>query len=417
VALVSDSNGNPVSGVTVTFTAPSTGASGTFANSTTATTGSNGQATASTFTANTIAGGYTVTASAPGASTSASFSLTNSPGTAKTLTVSGYPSPVVSGTSNSLTVTAKDQFGNIATGYTGTVAFTATAASKTLPAPYTFTGSGTGKDNGRHQFSATLNNFGAQSISATDTVTGTITGSQTGIVVTASKLVMTAASTTPAAGAADNLTITAQDATGATATNYTGDATLTFSGASTSPNGTHPTVTNKGGASAVNFANQETITFASGVASNTTTGASGQLAMTLYDAQTASIVVSDGTINNGSGLSVTVSGPPTPFSSNSSKYNYTDNTSPTADTISGNNGTLTAGTGETLTSLVLVAIETAGAHVGNQYTSTGATAQGGTSAFNVDNATSSTSYKFAEADQWGNQSTGFAGPFSFADTK
>jgi Bacterial Ig-like domain (group 1) len=59
VALVTDAAGNPVSGVSVRFAAPSSGASGTFVNgsaTTTATTGSDGQATSSAFTANSVAG-------------------------------------------------------------------------------------------------------------------------------------------------------------------------------------------------------------------------------------------------------------------------------------------------------------------------------------------------------------------------
>ncbi|HYY73009.1 MAG TPA: IPT/TIG domain-containing protein [Candidatus Bathyarchaeia archaeon] len=78
---VTDSQNNPVSGVTVTFTAPTNGASGTFTggvSSTTTTTNAQGIATAPVFTANSTVGGpYTVTASASGVSSSANFSLTN----------------------------------------------------------------------------------------------------------------------------------------------------------------------------------------------------------------------------------------------------------------------------------------------------------------------------------------------------
>jgi hypothetical protein len=80
---VTDQFGNPLSGVTVTFTAPSTGPSGSFPGGSltaTVTTGANGMAVAPTFTANTTVGGpYTVTASATGVSAPASFSLTNTP--------------------------------------------------------------------------------------------------------------------------------------------------------------------------------------------------------------------------------------------------------------------------------------------------------------------------------------------------
>jgi hypothetical protein len=75
-ASVLDGFGNPVSGVSVTFTAPASGASGTFGGSATVATNASGRATAPSFTANTTAGSYSV-AAASGALTPASFSLTN----------------------------------------------------------------------------------------------------------------------------------------------------------------------------------------------------------------------------------------------------------------------------------------------------------------------------------------------------
>jgi hypothetical protein len=226
-------------------------------------------------------------------------------------------------------------------------------------------------------------------------------------VVTASQLVLTATAT-QAPGATNNLTITAKDATGTTATNYAGDIQLMFSGASASPNGTQPTVTNKSGATAVNFGSQESITFAAGVASTTTTGATGQLVMRLFDSQTASIVVSDGTISNGTGVSVVVSSPTAAPSSSSGKYHYVQAASPAADQINADNGTVPSGTS-------LVAIETTGPHPGNQYTSAAAASNGSVSAFNVDNASAGTvAYSFAQADAWGNIGP-TVGPFSFTD--
>ncbi len=86
---VEDIANNPVQGVQVTFTAPSSGASGTFANNTIttqATTNSSGVATATIFTANTQAGGpYGVTASATGV-TAVNFLLTNLAKTNPTIT-------------------------------------------------------------------------------------------------------------------------------------------------------------------------------------------------------------------------------------------------------------------------------------------------------------------------------------------
>ena len=67
-----DASGDPVSGVLVTFDAPTSGASGTFACSgNTAITNGAGMATSQVFTANDIAGKYTVTAVAKALTTQA----------------------------------------------------------------------------------------------------------------------------------------------------------------------------------------------------------------------------------------------------------------------------------------------------------------------------------------------------------
>ena len=83
---------------------------------------------------------------------------------------------------HTFTVTAKDAFGNTATGYRGTLHFTSSDAKAALPHDYTFTAA----DNGVHRFSATFKTAGTQSLSATDTKTSTITGTRTGIQVTSS---------------------------------------------------------------------------------------------------------------------------------------------------------------------------------------------------------------------------------------
>ena len=69
----------------------------------------------------------------------------------------------------------------MATGYTGTVTFTSSDGSATLPANYTFVGG----DAGVHTFTGgvTLVTVGEQSVTATDVAVGTITGSQTAITV------------------------------------------------------------------------------------------------------------------------------------------------------------------------------------------------------------------------------------------
>jgi hypothetical protein len=71
--------------------------------------------------------------------------------------------------------TAKDNYGNTATGYAGTVAFTSTDSAATLPSNYTFVSG----DNGTQNFTVTLQTPGAQTVTATDNVTASISGSVT----------------------------------------------------------------------------------------------------------------------------------------------------------------------------------------------------------------------------------------------
>ena len=101
------------------------------------------------------------------------------PAAATTLAVTGLGSPRSAGAAGTIMVTAVDPYGNTATGYRGTVHFTSTDAAASLPPDYTFTTT----DSGSRAFSVALNTAGTQAIRARDTVTSTVTGLQTGIVV------------------------------------------------------------------------------------------------------------------------------------------------------------------------------------------------------------------------------------------
>ncbi len=139
---------------------------------------------------------------------------------ARSLVVSGFPIADTAGESNVVTVTAVDAYGNVATGYTGTLAFTSADDRAILPGDYTFTAD----DAGAHSFSVTLDTAGAQSITAQDTIDSTIIGTQSGIVVSpaaATALVLSGDPSTTA-GTAQYFTVTAQDPYGNTATGYTG---------------------------------------------------------------------------------------------------------------------------------------------------------------------------------------------------
>jgi hypothetical protein len=111
-----------------------------------------------------------------------------------------------------------------------------------------------------------------------------------------------AASATPTAGEADNLTITAKDASNNTVRTYTGSHSLSFEGAGESPGGSKPVVVDRSGV-ARSFGEATEITFTEGKA---TVASSKNGVLKLYKAETADIVVREGSLSNGAGLTVTV---------------------------------------------------------------------------------------------------------------
>jgi len=139
---------------------------------------------------------------------------------------------------------------------------------------------------------------GSNTLTATSTgLTGSpVTFTATGEPGTAARLVITG-SATQTAGSSQDLTITARDLFNNTATAYSGDKSLTFSGASAAPDGTAPTVTDKDG-NAVDFGDPTAITFTAGVAT-VPNGTTSNGAMTLYEAKTLAIdiQVTDGSIS------------------------------------------------------------------------------------------------------------------------
>ena len=130
----------------------------------------------------------------------------------------------VAGGVEHVTVTAYDAYGNVATGYSGTVRFTSNDGQAILPANSTLT-------NGVGTFDVTLKTAGVDSITATDTVMPGISGTETGLVVTpstATGLVITGASN-GTAGGVQTLTATAYDAYGNVAADYSGTVHVTSS--------------------------------------------------------------------------------------------------------------------------------------------------------------------------------------------
>jgi hypothetical protein len=146
------------------------------------------------------------------------YMSTRLPEVADHLTLS-VPANTTAGENIRLTVTAWDHYGNIATGYTGTVTFTSSDLQAMLPASYTFTTD----DKGTHTFDFVLRTAGAQSIKVADTV-GEVIGAQAAVVVNpaaADHLLITTAPTA-VSGMPFDVTVTAVDSYGNIDTNYQG---------------------------------------------------------------------------------------------------------------------------------------------------------------------------------------------------
>jgi hypothetical protein len=84
------------------------------------------------------------------------------------------PSSVTAGVHFSLTVKVEDAYGNVVTGYTGTIHLSSSDTTATLPKNYTFTAA----DKGVHTFtSLVLKKKGYQKITITDTLNSSLTAS------------------------------------------------------------------------------------------------------------------------------------------------------------------------------------------------------------------------------------------------
>ena len=159
---VKDAGGNPLSGVTVTFTAPASGASATLSAGTAVT---NASGVASVIaTANNTAGPYVVTASV--GALSAVFSLTNTLPQAAGITANGgtpQTTAVNTAFGSALQALVKDSAGHALSGVTVTWAAPSSGASATLSA-----GTAVTNASGTASVTATANNTtGSYAVSAT----------------------------------------------------------------------------------------------------------------------------------------------------------------------------------------------------------------------------------------------------------
>jgi hypothetical protein len=154
--------------------------------------------------------------------------ITVTAGPAKVLTVTGFPSSIVAGTTHGFTVMVKDAYGNLASGYLGTVHFTSPDTLASLPADYPFTAG----DGGMHVFQATLRTAGAEALIAGDVSNHKLNGKQNVRVTpgAAVLLLVTGYPSTTTVGTANLFYVIARDAFGNTATGYRGTVTFTSTG-------------------------------------------------------------------------------------------------------------------------------------------------------------------------------------------
>lgn len=242
-------------------------------------------------------------------------------GSVVAFTVSASATSIVAGGSSNLTITAKDEKGNTVTTYTGShsLIFSGASAAPGGTKPTVANSGGTAVafgtataisfTNGVATVSSTKNGvlrlYGAGTANVVATEGSITTPSPVAIAVApaaASKFVLAAGSATPTAGTVDELTITAQDTYGNTATSYVGPHSLVFSGASASPSGSTPTVSDSTAVD-VPFGTATTIDFAAGVAKASEGDGGG---MKLYKSGATSVKATEGALTTPTAVTVTV---------------------------------------------------------------------------------------------------------------
>jgi hypothetical protein len=125
----------------------------------------------------TTAGIYTYVASASGLTGTSTIEGVSAAATAH-FTVIPSSTSVNDGVADTITVTSDDTYGNPTTGYTGTLKLTSTDAAAMLPPNFTLS-------NGKGTASVAFYTAGTQTVTATDTVTTSITGTSPSITVMA----------------------------------------------------------------------------------------------------------------------------------------------------------------------------------------------------------------------------------------
>lgn len=145
-------------------------------------------------------------------------------GPARRLVVFGYPSPAKACAIGTFYVKAEDAYGNLARDYTGKVFFGSDDLQANLPPLTQFKA----KNRGQRTFTMSFHTVGNHNINAYDYTDPTITGTQSGIIVTWGKPSSFVVTYTPpqlVSGTPVTVTVTAVDRCGNTVRDYTGTVT------------------------------------------------------------------------------------------------------------------------------------------------------------------------------------------------
>ncbi len=329
------------------------------------------------------------------------------------------PVSASAGTAFGFTVTAKDQFNNTVTGYTGTVHFTSNDGAAVLPADLTLT-------NGTGNLNATLKTAGSETITATDTTSSSITGTSSAITVQAAAGThfSVSAPSTGIAGGAFSYTVTALDQFNNTATGYAGTVHFT----STDPQAVLPAnikLTNGVGtfSATLKISGSQTIS-ATDTVSSGITGVSGTITVSAASATHFGLTL-PGSVTAGTAFSFTVTALDQ-FNNTVTGYTGTVHfTSTDTAAVLPADGSLTNGVGTFSATLKtgggrnIVATDTNTASVTGTGTTTvlaGAATHFVISGTSPSTITTQTSFLVTAQDQFNNTATTYTGTVHFTST-
>ena len=320
-----DAEGNPVSGKTVTL-AKTSGAGTPVIAAIQGTSDASGVATFSVKSTTAALDVFAATDSTDGVTVPQTAGVTFTAGAPSGYQITANSDTPAAGVADALSISLVDAFGNTVSSFTDnkTLTFSGLGKSPAGNAPTVSDQAGTPQTLGTPETIAFASGVGSASLlaynaegpvtlAASDGTWSTSSAGGAGVVLRVSSTGTQSAyritgSATPTVGQAEGLTIAAVDSYGNTETSVSGDKNLTFSGLDAAPDGTAPTVTDKGG-TAQTLGTAEAITFASGVSSAGGSlmayKAEGPVTLAVQDDATPTALASSSV--GGAGLGFTVS--------------------------------------------------------------------------------------------------------------